>query len=504
MIPREDGGTLLPMPVPAVPQPEGDPATLHNYAKTYLQMAWWSETLRNDLITTGRWILVSMDFDGVREYAERKLLNLISEIGLHHRGYTQASHACEQYAKRLAALKTGARELNRQAGEYNQALTVLLSRCTGEITPALHAEINAMRTRRRNLTDAIAAGEALEQQAADSAAKNFLAAKIMNSNDLNLLRRAADPNLPADQRQNLLAQALGTVLVSGLTKEQADTQFRQLMARNGMKSVFDSVLADFNSGLGRGAAGAGARAGLRLAGGALGTVFGVVLDLALFPDTLADGDLDDMLSGARPFSDLLQKTRLFDDDGNEIELPHVDEEPEPSADGAAKPPYNCDDPTPGDDWGGPGLWRDVNRGTYEALWKRYQEQVTGVKVGHEYSHGGVDFDGFQKAADGTDVFVEAKSRFYSGAFKAATFDKAGNLVVPADSFAEEKLDALLDQLNRQTGAISDTPGARLRYVMAEADALEKLKWYAQKHMDAAAFARIDWEHQDNDFDFDGC
>ncbi len=500
MIPNEDGGTVLPMPVPAVPPPEGDPDLLHSYAKTYLQMAWWSQTLRTDLITTGRWILVSMEFDGVREYVERKLLNLISEIGLHQRGYTQASHACEQYAKRLAALKTGAAALNRQAGEYNQALTVLLSKCAGEITPALQGEIDAMWARRRKLTDAIAAGEALEQEAADSAAKNFLAAKIMNSNDLNLLRRAADPNLPPDQRQHLLAQALGTVLGAGLTKEQIDAQFRQLMARNGMKSLFDAVLADFNAGLARGAAGLG----VRVAAGALGSIFATVLGLALFPDKLADGDVDDALTAARPFSDELQKTKLYDDDGNEIQLPHVDEEPEPSADGAAKPPYNCDEPTPGDSWGGPGLWRDVNRGNYEALWKKYQEQITGVTVGHEYGHNGVDFDGFQKSADGTDIFIEAKSRFYSSAFKKATFDEHGDLVIEPNSMAETKLNTLLDQLRRQTNAISDTPGARLRYVMAEADALEKLKWYAKENLSPEAYARIDWEHQDNDFNFDGC
>jgi hypothetical protein len=58
--------------VAPVPQPEDDPATLHHRAKNYLQMAWWATTLHEDLIITARWILTSMDFDGARDYVERR------------------------------------------------------------------------------------------------------------------------------------------------------------------------------------------------------------------------------------------------------------------------------------------------------------------------------------------------------------------------------------------------------------------------------------------------
>src|SRR5690349_6854647 len=103
--PAPDGDSnILPLPLSPVPPPDGNPDTLHDYALRYLQLAWWTKTLHEDLITTGRWILHAMDFDGVRDYVERKLLNLISECGLHQRGYTLASHACEQYAKRLRLL----------------------------------------------------------------------------------------------------------------------------------------------------------------------------------------------------------------------------------------------------------------------------------------------------------------------------------------------------------------------------------------------------------------
>src|SRR6266487_2359510 len=77
-----------------------------------------------------------------------------------------------------------------------------------------------------------------------------------------------------------------------------------------------------------------------------------------------------------------------------------------------KPPDNCDEPPQGADWGGPGYWRDVNRGDYDALWKRYEEQVTGVKRGHEYHYNDVDYDGYANE-DGRHVFIEAKSRGYA-------------------------------------------------------------------------------------------
>jgi Restriction endonuclease fold toxin 5 len=508
-IPAEDRGSnnILPTPIPPVPPPEGDPATLHAYARRYLQLAWWTKTLRDDLITTGRWILHGLSLDG-DEYIERKLLGLVSEAGLHQRGYTLAAHACEQYAKRLEALKTGNAALNRQAGAFNQRLTVLVSKCAKGIPAELAAEVAALHRQRRKITDAIDAGRRLEQHAADSAADDFLAAKILNSRDMQLLRQAADPNLSPDQRKNLLAQAFGFTVVPGtrtlpgLTQAQAEAQFAKIVVE------FEASQAAARGG-GKAIGEFGARLALRgasrVAVAPLGIVMTVALDLALFPDKLADGDIDDTITYNRPYGDAVQRIKLYDADGNEIRLPDPDAgpKPEPAAGGAGDPPYNCDDPADGDKWGGPGYWRDVNRGDYDALWKRYQEQITGVARDHEYHHKGVDFDGYQNE-NGQHTFIEAKSRFYSGALKQATIDTDGTVDLPEGSMAEKTMERLYNQLTRQLDALRGTPNARLRYIMAEGDALEKVKAYAKQHLDPADFNKIDWEHIDNDFDFDGC
>lgn len=189
---------------------------------------------------------------------------------------------------------------------------------------------------------------------------------------------------------------------------------------------------------------------------------------------------------------------------NPVKRPRVtpsEPEPTPEPGGAGDPP--CEDPPNGDTAGGPGEWDEVNRGDYDALWKRYQEQITGVKRNHEYMYNGVEYDGF-RVEDGRYVFIVAKSRFYAGAFKAATFDANGNLVVPRGSFAERILNERIDQLRRQLTGVLRHSGARLRYVMAEKDALDKLKAYAKQQLSADEFDRIDWEHEDNDFTFDGC
>jgi len=62
----------------------------------------------------------------------------------------------------------------------------------------------------------------------------------------------------------------------------------------------------------------------------------------------------------------------------------------------------------------------------------------------------------------------------------------------------------MTQLNRQLQELRTVPGARLRYVMAEKDALDKIKAFAKQQLRAEDFERIDWEHVDNDFDFKGC
>jgi len=175
--------------------------------------------------------------------------------------------------------------------------------------------------------------------------------------------------------------------------------------------------------------------------------------------------------------------------------------PAPDAGGRRSPPP-CDDPPARSKGNGPGAWRSVNRGDYDALWKRYQEQISGVKRGKEYSYNNVDYDGYRNV-DGKHVFMEAKSRGYSKHLTGAAVDKTGRVTITS-ARARDKLTALMTQLNRQLQELRTVPGARLRYVMAEKDALDKIKAFAKQQLRAEDFERIDWEHVDNDFDFKGC
>ena len=92
-----------------------------------------------------------------------------------------------------------------------------------------------------------------------------------------------------------------------------------------------------------------------------------------------------------------------------------------------------------------------------------------MKGGNEYSYRGVDFDGFDQSS-----FIEAKSRGYAKYLRQATLDEADNLTI-GSATAQTKLDKLLKQLNSQLAAVETSAGSRLRYVMAESDALTKFK-----------------------------
>ena len=121
-----------------------------------------------------------------------------------------------------------------------------------------------------------------------------------------------------------------------------------------------------------------------------------------------------------------------------------------------------------------------------------------MKGGNEYSYRGVDFDGFDQSS-----FIEAKSRGYAKYLRQATLDEDDNLTI-GSATAQTKLDKLLKQLNSQLAAVETSAGSRLRYVMAESDALAKFKKYAELNLTPARYALIDWENVDNDFTFKGC
>lgn len=240
---------LLPASMPPVPPPAGDPATLHEYARAYRRMAEGAATLRADIIDSGRRILWGMGFDDARDLVHRRIAALVDEIDLHHRGYGLAADSCHEYARRLEELRAAAADLDRRAGAFNQALTALISRLGApEAGPGLAAEIEELWARRRELTAAVAAGEAAEAEAAEAAARGFLAAKISNGADLERLRRAADPGLGAERRATLARQAFGVVRQPGMTEVQVEAQLRHTTATSGLRGVLDGVVADVGAG----------------------------------------------------------------------------------------------------------------------------------------------------------------------------------------------------------------------------------------------------------------
>ncbi|MET8360675.1 RHS repeat-associated core domain-containing protein, partial [Micromonospora sp. NPDC005171] len=78
-------------------------------------------------------------------------------------------------------------------------------------------------------------------------------------------------------------------------------------------------------------------------------------------------------------------------------------------------------PKPGSTDGGPGAWREVNRGGSEAS-KAYQETATGVTRGNEYKVDEVDFDGYSggkliEAKDNYSSFIDKKTGDWQWWFK---------------------------------------------------------------------------------------
>jgi Restriction endonuclease fold toxin 5 len=214
--------------------------------------------------------------------------------------------------------------------------------------------------------------------------------------------------------------------------------------------------------------------------------------------------------------------RLADDLAQEIkanrELPPLEPQPAPTAGGTLGPSaaptpssYPCLEPTIGDSAGGPGAWTAVNHGgSYRpnAPWRRYQEQVSGLKLGTEYrvnrpGQRPIDFDGFAMK-DGKPVFLEAKGRGYAGLLEQAQLDKASNKLTIGGDKAREQLTLRLEQIQRQLAEVSKVPGAKLRYVVEEQDALAKIKAYVQENLVADQFGLIDWEQVSQDWNFAGC
>ncbi len=172
--------------------------------------------------------------------------------------------------------------------------------------------------------------------------------------------------------------------------------------------------------------------------------------------------------------------------------------------------YPCAEPTIGDAAGGPGEWATVNRGgdfRPDAPWRSYQEQVTGVRLNTEYrvqrpGASPVEFEGFSTDG-GKTVFTEAKSVGYAGRLAGARLDPKKGLVVDSGA-AQRQLDTWLEQQRRQLDVVSRVPGARLRFVAAENDAVLKMEAYAKTNLSDDLFKLIDFEHEAKDWSFRGC
>jgi hypothetical protein len=174
--------------------------------------------------------------------------------------------------------------------------------------------------------------------------------------------------------------------------------------------------------------------------------------------------------------------------------------------GASASPPPCRQPVIGGSDGGPGAWRNVNR--RQGPWRRYQEQIARVPSNVEYSvpspDGGrpTEFEGFE-IVDGVPTFTEAKGYGNATWLKEASLDENGKLVIDGAN-AQNKLDELFNQMNRQLDVVKRTPGARLRFFAAEPAVLDKFKAYAQRRLSADKFSRVDWHQQDGDSRFGGC
>jgi hypothetical protein len=168
--------------------------------------------------------------------------------------------------------------------------------------------------------------------------------------------------------------------------------------------------------------------------------------------------------------------------------------------------YPCREPAIGETEDGPGSWQVVNRGP-RRLWQNYQEQITGNRIGREYQvqrpgRQPLDFDGVERV-DGKLVFVEAKGN-YIGLLKDSTFNAKGKLVVTPDTLTERVLEKRLEQLADQLAVVKSVPGARLRFVMAQQEALDKLKAFMKDKLAADLFDLVDWNQTALDYSFTGC
>ncbi|MFG2040455.1 hypothetical protein [Dactylosporangium sp. NPDC048998] len=171
----------------------------------------------------------------------------------------------------------------------------------------------------------------------------------------------------------------------------------------------------------------------------------------------------------------------------------------------------CLEPTGAD--GGPGQWRPLDRAAARDR-VTYQEQVTGVRHGREYRVGDRDFDGYRSEGD-THVLVEAEGGGNAWLLWGVRVGDGGTLTYVDDEGASEaamrwgeraraRLDGLMRELRGRLDQLRTVPGARLRFVAAEPEVLDKFRAYARTQLTPEDLARVEWRHAPVDGGFAGC
>ncbi|MER7006564.1 hypothetical protein ABT297_26475 [Dactylosporangium sp. NPDC000555] len=163
--------------------------------------------------------------------------------------------------------------------------------------------------------------------------------------------------------------------------------------------------------------------------------------------------------------------------------------------------------------GGPGRWHPVDRVAARDR-QVYQEQVTGVRRGREYRVGDRDFHGYRHEG-GAHVLVEAEGGGNAWLLWGARVGDQGTLTYVDDEDASgaavrwgerarARLDGLTRELRGRLDQLRAVPGARVRFVAAEPEVLDKFRAYARTQLAAEDLARVEWRHEPVDGGFDGC
>ncbi|MEV8514177.1 hypothetical protein [Dactylosporangium sp. NPDC051484] len=182
----------------------------------------------------------------------------------------------------------------------------------------------------------------------------------------------------------------------------------------------------------------------------------------------------------------------------------------PASSGEAGAP-RCLEPTGAD--GGPGKWHPVERVAARDR-QTYQEQVTGVRRGREYRIGDRDFHGYRNEG-GTHVLVVAEGGGNAWLLWGVRVGEQGTLTYVDDDDgsgaavrwgerARARLDGLTRELRGRLDQLRTVSGARVRFVAAEPEVLDKFRAYARTRLTSEELARVEWRYEPVDGGFSGC